>query len=350
MKKLSKTFCWRPFTELYVNLHQQTHAPCCVFYPKIKGVDLIDPNKDIRNATLNEEWHSGCSSCKNNNNKNSHRLQYFGHRDTQLVIDNISAVYSIEIALSNTCNLACITCNEKSSTRWASENARMSGLEGLKSRKPELSYIFNLDIWKNVKTLKLYGGEPMYIKETPVILNWLIDHGIAENIMLEFYTNGTVYNESIANLLSKFKSVRIGFSVDGVKDRYEVIRWPAIWSELVENFKKISTLPNVESHIIYTYSILNAYNVIDDFDIIRSELTDNISVNFVSFPDYYAARNIPEDDKKDLINAYRDDIIASKLINDISQLGSVELYETAIKQLKHLDRWRNTDSSILMPT
>ena len=83
-----------------------------------------------------------------------------------------------------------------------------------------------------------------------------------EKITVKFQTNGTQpINEKYFDIIERFHLVKLNISLDGIQDRFEYLRWPANWNQVVDNmFKLRSTLPvNVMFYIEQTISIFNLY-------------------------------------------------------------------------------------------
>ena len=192
----------------------------------------------------------------------------------------------------------------------------------------------------------------MYSKNTLSLLKFLIENQFSQKISLTFYTNGSIINDEIADLLQTFKSCKISFSVDGTYDRLHVIRWPGDYNIIKNNFKKISKFKNTKVSVIYTYSILNATYFAEDYKIIQDELTNDIVLNSLNKPLIYAARNLPIKIKTKLIDEYsnHNNIKAKDFeiaVGELQMSAHTNSLEALIKKLKMYDSYRKTDSSIL---
>jgi len=356
MKKLPKSFCWRPFTQVIIK--KNLHKPCCYFQENLNYSGEF--NKDVRDAILENRWHNGCKICKEldenkNTKKRSNRFLYDGPRDSNLVLENKFSAKIVEISVDKICNLACLTCGSHSSSKWKAENKRMGIEEDFQSFSNDISFYKNHNLWETAEICIIYGGEPLYSKNTLNFLKFLIENNFSKKLQLEFNTNGTIINDKIIELLQYFKSCKIKFSIDGSYNRFNIIRWPANYEIVKENFQTISKIKNVTTHVIYTYSILNAVNFIEDYKILSRELTNDIALNIVVNPKIYAARNLPENVKNELINMYRNknhinENIAYKIIGELEMPQYSNEIDKLIKKLKTYDFYRKTDSSILFPS
>jgi len=350
MKKIPKNFCWRPFTEIYMELKNNTFKPCCRFDHALPMSDIgVNLHADVRNDILADRWHPGCDYCQKqeqNNIKNSHRTQYTGPRDIKLIQENRFQPKTLDIALGKICNLACITCGEHCSSKWYSENRRMDPAAA-KYKITENDVLTDIKIWKHVEQITLHGGEPMYMKSASRLIDWLIDQNLAEKIHISFYTNGTVINSNIMGKLLEFRKVSIGFSLDATGDRFDIIRWPAKWSEVQHNFLAVREYENIDVSINYVYSMLNACHFADDMHYFYDNMSNKIGVNVLINPDYYSACHLPEQTKAQLIQLYDKHTITQTGITCLQMPGSMDKLHVAIQKLRHLDKYRDTNSKLL---
>jgi uncharacterized radical SAM superfamily Fe-S cluster-containing enzyme len=356
MTTFTDTFCLRPFTDLVFDSDKV--KPCCYFLSKYnKKYDKIEnANIEVRDYIKQNKWHAGCENCRKteqDGNTKSHRLNFkqdYDDFDYKLFLENNFVLKNLEIRVDNNCNIACVTCFSHSSTRWSAELKRMNEFDPSKNKiNTDIDTLLTYEIWKNVEKLTLYGGEPMYNKKVEKILTYAVENNFSKNIDVHFFSNGTLFNEKIISKFEKFKSVAIGFSVDGVHERLHVIRWPAIWEDIVKNFNKLKNIWNVHLYIIYTYSLLNACNTKEDLEVLRNIFKCPVVPNLVINPSYYAPRHLPEYTKLRLIEHLKTEPFFEYLIAELQQIGNIKELKYGLQQLVNLDRYRNTDSSILFP-
>jgi len=342
--------CYRAFTELYIDIDNKHHKPCCQFNTSTKYNGLEDFNKTIRNDNLKNNWSAGCENCQTaEENKNlSHRL-FPNHLPDQSLIENNKFILKhLELRLDTVCNLACVTCDSGSSSKWSSEDERMYGKTVSKNNHLDYNWVLDRKLWENVESLNLYGGEPFYSKKLKTILSWLIANDFSQNIKISFYTNGTIFNEQIIEMLNKFKCSVISISIDGVGQNFEIIRWPAKWSNILDNIERLKKIKNSEISITYTVSILNIFNIKNDMIILKN-ITENIAFNLLERPEYYNIQNIPEKFKVKLIKDLGLDSTFAGIIKKLKINGNNKVLKECIDRLKTLDKFRNTYSDSLFP-
>lgn len=149
----------------------------------------------------------------------------------------------------NICNLACSTCTELHSTRW----------QAVKNL-PIVSSAFNTTLddldFTGIEHLIIGGGEPILHKSTHEILEKF------KNTDMRFliHFNGTVKPSlEFLNTCSYYKRLIICFSIDGVGEHFEYLRWPAKWPKVESNIKWIvdNAPDSVQFAVNITISLLN---------------------------------------------------------------------------------------------
>jgi len=71
------------------------------------------------------------------------------------------------------------------------------------------------------------GGETVITPGFKKILAALVNAGIAQDIIIGFTTNLTVWSDSIVELLKQFKQVNLGMSVDALTPINDYVRYPS---------------------------------------------------------------------------------------------------------------------------
>jgi sulfatase maturation enzyme AslB (radical SAM superfamily) len=110
----------------------------------------------------------------------------------------------------------------------------------------------------NLKQVYFAGGEPLMIKEHKLFLEEIIRQGYADKILVRYNTNGLLVDEDIIDLWSKFKKVKVGFSIDAIGDKNHYIRYPSEWDTIVQNLHRLDNTPeNIQVSIATAIQILN---------------------------------------------------------------------------------------------
>ena len=128
--------------------------------------------------------------------------------------------------IGNICNYACIMCGPLSSSKIAEEK----GMNLPKWFTLSDEWWDDFDkISKDYTYFKFSGGEPFMSPTTKKILNTLIKTGRANDIDLQFNTNGSGSKKVLQNLLHKFNTVNVCFSIDAWGERNSAIRKHSTW-------------------------------------------------------------------------------------------------------------------------
>jgi len=144
-----------------------------------------------------------------------------------------------QIDLGNFCNSGCIFCDPHSSSRLASEFKKIKIIKELPPNSwcddPNQLDRF-VDVLKKSPTLKylhFLGGETLITPAFKTILQALIDNGLHQTASIGFTTNLTVWDEEICNMLSKFREVNLGLSVECFNSLNDYVRWPSKISDII---------------------------------------------------------------------------------------------------------------------
>lgn len=219
-----------------------------------------------------------------------------------------SPLQFIELRLGNTCNLACVTCNSISSSKWSKDEKTLSkkiewfrAFENSKQTRwfeSEEFYENLASISKHVRKIYINGGEPLLIKQHRVLLQKLIDMGVAKNIHIEYSINLTIKEQDFINLWSHFQQVTVQFSIDAVGEMNDWIRYGSNFGEIQNNLEwYIANKPhNVFYMICQTVSAVNACQI-SEMKEFASKYDLFMHVNPVYSPDYFSAAALTEAEK-----------------------------------------------------
>ena len=150
------------------------------------------------------------------------------------------------------CNLACVTCGPDASTRWQRE----MGIPILPGNPREIDPA-TVDRIKQMTGIVVGGGEPVLNFSTETLLSV-----VNPDQLVSVHFNGTVLpKQSFLDKSSRIHNIRYVFSIDGVGKRFEYLRWPAEWDQVVENVLWLAAHApdNVEFGLNITISQLNRY-------------------------------------------------------------------------------------------
>ena len=283
-------FCYMPWHGLTISAAGDV-KPCCQWRGSLGKVSSntlssIYNNEKIQN--LRQEFLEGkkpntCSSCWEREEMigASRRIWFTDKfvtshdKDTTYTTttDEIKW-YQADVNLSNVCNLKCRMCGSWASNQWFDEEIALSKIDDryLKSNiqhpiiQHDLSQLQDIiDNLKYIKRIDFKGGEPMLAKNHVDFLEEIINQGYSDRITLQYTTNGTVVNPNILKVFSKFKNVRLMFSIEGTDTLYEYIRGGVYTLIELDNvIGNYNELPNVNigfNVTIQAYNLMNLKNL-----------------------------------------------------------------------------------------
>jgi hypothetical protein len=196
---------------------------------------------------------------------------------------NLAGPQRIDLLFDRSCNLACRTCDPGSSTFWE-KHLRDNNLPVVKFKPTDnlatiKEVLINLDL-SNLKQVQFCGGETLmgntYWNAAEMIAD-LVPHA-KDEVLLGFQTNATQpVEEKYYKIIEKFKLVKFMISIDGTHDRFNYLRWPANWNQVVDNIFNIrEKVPgNVMFYVQECTSNLNMFY----FNEVRDWVTKNFNTN-----------------------------------------------------------------------
>jgi len=366
---LTDSFCIYPWINLRVGT-LGTVTPCCKFNPKIfsdsiNTTDLKDIYLGGNMSMLRHEFRQGnkpvgCQICWKDEavgltSMRQHAKYKFREIYYQVDYqnDDFDNLQLLDLNLGNTCNLSCRICNHDSSSSIAKLDHDHDRLSDQKffELKQAVTWSESESFWnqlllsaQNLKYLDLYGGEPLMSKNHFVFLKKLIDLGVAENIQIDYNSNGTLYSEKFFDLWKNFKSVNISFSIDDIEDRFEYQRNGAKWALVSENIKKYcSKISN--TFTIDIFPTINIQNVYYLPELVSWAQSTDLPINFniLHDPEFLSISNIDTKAKKSIIDKLQffdhHDVI-STVINILKQ-PNTRSHKEFINYMKTLDSERH---------
>jgi len=239
----------------------------------------------------------------------------------------------LDLRLGHTCNLKCVMCSPHDSSQWVADHKKVFPLfqhESIKSqmqwdrKKFNNFWHENPDFWKemyaqipNLKQVYFAGGEPLMIREHKLFLEEIIRQGYADKILVRYNTNGLLVDDAIIDLWSKFKKVKVGFSIDAIGDRNYYIRYPSDWSIIEKNLHRLDNTPdNIQVSIATAIQILNIkhlpkfakWKIQQNFKKVNFEnVTGGIeagggifNMHLLYIPTFLSIRCLPKEDKAEV--------------------------------------------------
>lgn len=213
-------------------------------------------------------------------------------------VDDLYPTY-LEVDFSNVCNFSCLYCGPEFSSKWAESIKRKGPVKVLENTKYEqwvqgwqpnidqLAYKnreFNPYIdafwkwfpeaYKNLKTYRITGGEPLLSKETFRSMDWFVDNP-NEELEFSINTNLCAPEKLWKEFLKKLKILTTGkyikkftlfTSVDGWGKRAEYSRVGLDFELFKKRYEEILSLGTVRIVIMCTFNIFSVTSIKDLFE------------------------------------------------------------------------------------
>ena len=289
----SPTFCIMPWIHINASVAGK-YRPCCNsdadFGERDTTRNVDDAFTDIeltevRRSMVNGERHEACRVCWNRESAGveSHRETYTTKKFKRFVDpEALPKLQYLDMRFDNTCNLECRMCDPASSNKlqntidWYLDNDKPlpehwkifhqsqspNVIKALAIRRRD----YTINELRNLRILKVTGGEPFMSNEFNAVLDAAIKSGDSKHIALNITTNGTKFTNKILDKLTHFESINFNISVDGIGDTYDYIRYPFKWNKWVERFENLlqwldgNELYKQPGFAIRTSALISAYN------------------------------------------------------------------------------------------
>jgi hypothetical protein len=220
---------------------------CCLSSTKLKmPSDLTtfwqsEKLQFIRETNNKNIWLDDCWQCKHIESAGlksfrQSMIEHFG------VKKNLSGPLRIDFLFDRSCNLACRTCGAHSSTFWEKHLLDNNLLVKADFKTPDnlktIENLLNTLDLTNLEQVQFCGGETLLGNtywNTAQMLSDLVPNA-KDKLLVGFQTNGTQpVPDKYYDLIEKFKLVKFMISIDGTHDKFEYLRWPADWNQVVDN-------------------------------------------------------------------------------------------------------------------
>ena len=318
--KPNKHFCIQPFVNVTTRVDGQNNV-CCNIVKRDSNIKSESQKeffqsayvKNLRNKMLNGEKIDDCRLCyyqeaktgeshrKQYNQyyyiKNDQDIEYYPQILKSLKLDKPSDPLYVEVHISNLCNLKCLTCNERDSSQYHSEN-KILGI----SENPQIDYTkfvvqsakaVESILSKNLLFLDIRGGETLLVPEIKKILKQT-DEQLTKKITLKIQTNGTILpDQDWLDIFRKFKNTKLTVSIDAYNKDNEYVRFPSQWSKILDTFEVLK-----KEKIKFTINTVVSNINVMVIDKLLHWVSQNNYLNYLYIlksPDYFQPTNLPQD-------------------------------------------------------
>ena len=343
--------------------------------------------KEQRKKMLDGERPSECNYCWNiEDSSNSYSDRVFKSAESwsfdQMDIikkldwrDDYNPRY-VEVSFSNTCNFKCSYCGPQYSSKWVEEiekygpydtSTQYNNLEHLKERD-ELPYKHSEDnpyveafwkwwpdLYKDLHTFRITGGEPLLSKDTFKVLEYIQEHWEDNpNLSLAINTNLGVPNNLIKKLVeiakdlihnNKIREFIIFTSVEATGEQAEYSRYGLNYKEFMDNIDYICTeLPKVTVNVMAAFNVFSVFSydkLVDDIYKLKKKHHNEdrywktavqLDTSYIRWPMHLSVK-ILEPEHKELIKQ-----AARKAFNYGTSINSYVRYGYSMVEIQKLKR------------
>lgn len=322
--------------------------------------------KEIRKQALTNQPIKGCYKC--DVEENSGIKSYRQHSNEAFVLDrktlteNITTkdIKYVEYFVGNQCNLKCISCHPKFSTKWREDYQNLKW--DPKSEEVVWSdRLFHLAEFSNLERVKILGGEPFLLKSSHQMFKGLSVDAL-NKLELWYHTNATVLpTKELIEVWKKCRQTRIYLSVDGYGKLNEYLRFPSQWSEIDKNVKEFFKLsrevPSMTLTLQVTVSNGNLFSLSDLYnwfqEISRTFYpNERVRANFqpVFDPAFLSPTNLPDlAFAQALKKLSAENSVFFALIRQLQQMPKSPFDTRVFKYLKDLEGLRKNNIQDVVP-
>tara|TARA_B110000305_G_scaffold242206_1_gene321201 strand:+ start:10393 stop:12054 length:1662 start_codon:yes stop_codon:yes gene_type:complete len=249
----------------------------------------------------------------------------------------------MDLRFGNKCNLKCRSCGPTDSSLWYDDWVAMrpdnptftyrDHMEVKIENLPDGTYgvpeLFDYDqtyikLWEhilnNLDVIKRYyftGGEPTINLKHRELLDYYIDRGTANEVILDYNTNMAGVPSKVFNQWKYFKEVHVGMSIDGIYEHFEYIRHPGKFSTVEKNMRRLDSeegFDRLVPSVTLTLSTMNVLHFLDMQWWMKEQnwkrINQVIIIHNLYGPEFLNIQNLPTDYKMYIDKRYKQYILA----------------------------------------
>jgi len=296
-------YCTMIHSGLELNLRHETPVAqnCCLR----EGVFPIDVTQNFWNnknlnvlREINQKniWAPGCENCKKIEASGGQSLRTGMNNKFGIGDYNSAGPKRIDLMFDISCNLACRTCGTYASTMWQKHLKEHNLYDDRIFSPPNYTKVITalkqLDL-SQLEMLVFCGGETLLGRSYWEVTKWLADNvpNAKQQLTLCFQTNGTQpIPEKNYDLINQFHLVKLHVSLDGIGNKFNYLRWPANWDQVIDNIMSIRK--NAPSNVMFlieeTVSIFNLYYINELDAWVKNNFTTNREGDMINHTRHFA--------------------------------------------------------------
>lgn len=334
-----KKYCIMPFASVRIedgkNKNSTLIRPCCLFTPDKQTTHTnlqeyleSDMLQELQQHLLTQDTlPTGCAKCQQV--EESGQLSIRQLKNRYFDVDYLAKleIQELDIFPSNLCNINCIMCSPKFSSAIGAEQKSMGLISEIINFDETDRVCEAIEMLPNLKYITVAGGEFFYAKHCIRILEQVKASGV-ENVKIT--TNGTILNPKHIEILKRIPKLELRFSVDGTKDYYEFIRYPAKWDAVAQNILDYQQqLPNAKFETVIVMQPLNIFSV---FNWLEFANQNNIETHWINLLNDDLNWNILTPAEKDIIVKFIGSGLKDKTLTTKQKLSLLNFGKNTIAQ------------------
>lgn len=398
LNSIGSGFCAAKWTQVTMHLHNGLTHSCHHPTPHKIPLSEIETNPTALHNTIHKKLNrkgmldgkrpTECSYCwkiEDNSTIYSDRILKSDEPWSKPFIDEIAEKkwdddYNpkyVEVSFSNTCNFKCSYCGPMFSSKWVEEIERFgpykdsnyfNSIEWLgknntmpfkhSEHNPYVESFWKWwpNLYKDLHTFRITGGEPLLSKDTWKVLDYILDEETPnKNLNFSINSNLGVPDDLIDRLIEKLKKIieedRVNeiilfTSIDGYGKQSEYIRHGLNNDKFWNNIEKIlESIPQITITIMSTYNILSPFSYNDlikkvyDLKIKYSNEKRYwqhpilLDTSYLNHPTHMSVKLLNEEHKKLVLNNAETALFYSVSVFDNKHMGLTEIEVGKIKRI-----------------
>lgn len=330
---MSNTYC--VLADVGLSVHNGGHTSMCngsrqIFHSHSGDAITLDKyslsdawnsptRQEIKTALESGVRHANCTDCWSSESAGLPSMRQIHNKNLANVIPIKEQPRAVVLKPGNVCNLACRHCDPAVSSGWyddyysaeVKDKSYPDWVQQFKIVRDSYA-VDNQAVWgvleswlPNLVYYDLYGAEPLLLKPVLNLLTTAAEKKYAANQCIHINTNGTIWRDEFIDIFKQFKSVDLDISVDGINEQFDYMRYPAHWSNVLENILKYKALSVAHSNIKVGITItVSIYNILYINDIINyfQDLGISAGINVLHTPEFLNIKNLPKEVKSEISN------------------------------------------------
>lgn len=323
-------YCSAPFNSVRVDTtdtDQSRYRPCCMYHGKQNYnnvLEYINSNElfELKQHFLTQSrLPNGCQSC--NHQEQQKQISWRQHFNSKF--REQKKITQLELFPGNVCNLKCFMCSENYSTALGAERTKLNFINGYQEIDNVDACINSIRDLPDLTDISFIGGEFFLTKKNLEILDLVIEKQLAVRVV----TNGTILLPEHVSRLKQIPRLELQISIDGIRDSYEFMRYPAKWNVVEKNIHHIKNdLKHAQLNFNFVVQLLNIQHMIPTVDYANRLMIPIRLTNLVD-PLWLSWKSLIESEKTLLIELLEKQLTEHKLTT--RQQKTVRDYQQTIQ-------------------